>query len=338
MLADTELVKRFREKTTVPLIGESSIFLLAITQATKLARSKLEFPVLIVGETGTGKELLARAIHDSSPRAGKIFLPVNCSAITDDLFESTVFGHEKGSFTGALRDHNGYIDAAGDGSLFLDEIGDMTLQNQVKMLRVLDEGGQYTPVGSNEVKKNRSRIIVATNRDLNVMISERQFREDLLYRLETYLIFIPPLRDRKEDIPLLVQFFLEQMGLQQVTLTKKSWNILSDYDWPGNIRELQNLVRRMVVWHQGEEEVEIKPEDLDLRRLNPLTTGGIEGLTANIATTLCRDYKAGKRLSLDEIGKLIAMKVIKICEGNKTQASEILGKTVKTLRAWTREE
>lgn len=338
MLSETELVNEFRAKTKVPLVGESSVFTLTLAQAARFSRSSFELPIFLIGETGTGKELFAKAIHDNSPRADKVFLPVNCSAITDELFESTVFGHKRGSFTGAVESHEGYVEAAGDGTLFLDEIGDMNLQNQIKMLRVLDAGGQYTPVGSTQVKKSRARIITASNQDLKRKIAEGQFREDLFYRLETYLIFLPPLRDRKEDIPLLVEFFLGQMGLQHVVLTKKSWDVLMGYDWPGNVRELQSLVNRMLVWHQGEEEVEIKPEDLDLRRLNPLTTGGIEGLTANIATTLCRDYKAGKRLSLDEVGKLIAMKVIKICGDNKTLASNILGKTTKTLRAWLREE
>lgn len=206
--------------------------------------------VLIQGENGTGKELIAKSIHYNSNRKDKHFVIQNCSAFNDNLLESELFGHVKGSFTGALKDKKGLFEIADKGTFFLDEIGDTSPQMQVKLLRVLQEG-TFTPVGATEQKKVDVRIIAATNRNLKEMVEQGTFREDLYYRLNVINIRVPPLRERKEDMPFLTDFFLskiaESMGGPRRTLTKRALEKLYDYAWPGNVRELQNEIERLVV-------------------------------------------------------------------------------------------
>ena len=206
--------------------------------------------VLVQGENGTGKELIAKAIHYNSNRKEKSFVIVNCSAFNDNLLESELFGHVKGSFTGAIKDKKGLFEAADQGTFFLDEIGDTSPQMQVKLLRVLQEG-TFTPVGSTETVKVDVRVIAATNRNLKEMVEAGTFREDLYYRLNVINIRVPPLRERKEDIPLLAEFFLskaqENSGAARKVLTKRALEKLYDYAWPGNVRELQNEMERVVV-------------------------------------------------------------------------------------------
>ena len=206
--------------------------------------------VMVQGENGTGKELIARSIHYNSHRKDKPFVIQNCSAFNDNLLESELFGHIKGSFTGALRDKKGLFEMADKGTFFLDEIGDTSPQMQVKLLRVLQEG-TFMPVGATEGRKVDVRIIAATNRNLKEMVEQGSFREDLYYRLNVINIRVPPLRERKEDIPFLVDFFLakicETTGGAKRAITKRALEKLYDYAWPGNVRELQNEIERLVV-------------------------------------------------------------------------------------------
>ncbi|WP_413289333.1 sigma-54 interaction domain-containing protein [Bdellovibrio sp. HCB337] len=211
--------------------------------------------VMVQGENGTGKELIAKSIHYNSNRKDKPFVIQNCSAFNDNLLESELFGHVKGSFTGALKDKKGLFEMADKGTFFLDEIGDTSPQMQVKLLRVLQEG-TFMPVGATEGRKVDVRIIAATNRNLKEMVEQGTFREDLYYRLNVINIRVPPLRERKEDIPYLVDFFLakiaESSGGAKRLLTKRALEKLYDYAWPGNVRELQNEIERLVVL-SGEE-------------------------------------------------------------------------------------
>lgn len=205
--------------------------------------------VLINGESGTGKELLARAIHNASPRANKPFVAINCSAMAENLLESELFGHEKGAFTGATRSHKGLFQAAEGGSLLLDEIGDMPMRLQVKLLRVLQEN-QVRPVGSTEAREVDVRVISATHRDLQQLMGQGRFREDLYYRLNVVNIKIPTLNDRREDIPLLVAHFLQQIaaeaGQERKVYAPEAVEMLVTAEWPGNIRQLYNVVRQNV--------------------------------------------------------------------------------------------
>lgn len=206
--------------------------------------------VLIQGENGTGKELIAKSIHYNSSRKDKPFVIQNCSAFNDNLLESELFGHAKGSFTGAHKDKKGLFELADKGTFFLDEIGDTSPAMQVKLLRVLQEG-TFTPVGGLEMRRVDTRIIAATNRDLRAMVEDGSFREDLYYRLNVINLRVPPLRERKEDIPLLTEFFIDlackKAGLPKRVLTKRALEKLYDYPFPGNVRELQNEMERAVV-------------------------------------------------------------------------------------------
>ncbi len=212
--------------------------------------SSSESTVMIQGENGTGKELIAKSIHYSSPRKDRVFLPINCAAFNDNLLESELFGHMKGSFTGAVKDRKGYFELADGGTLFMDEIGDISPAMQVKLLRVLQDGS-FSPVGSTDVKKTKVRIVAATNRDLKSMVEEGSFRQDLYFRLNVINVQVPPLRDRKEDLMLLSDHFLaktaKDKGLEPRILTKRAMEKMFDYHWPGNIRELENEMERVTV-------------------------------------------------------------------------------------------
>ena len=223
--------------------------------------------VLILGESGTGKEMVARHIHELSGRAGHPFVPVNCGAIPADLLESELFGHEKGAFTGALSTRLGRFEFAEGGTLFLDEIGDMSLQMQVKLLRVLQER-TFERVGSNRTLRCNVRIIAATHRDLDSAISAGRFREDLYYRLNVFPIQMPPLRERLEDLPVLIEHLVqrqEQMGGRRIKLDKQAMNCLARNPWPGNVRELSNLLERLAVLYPLQA---ISAEDLPERYRN----------------------------------------------------------------------
>jgi len=230
------------------IIGKSRPMLDLFDMIEKVAESSAT--VLIQGESGTGKELAARAIHQLSSRNGKNFVPINCAAIPDDLLESELFGHVKGSFTGAYANRAGRFEMADKGTLFLDEIGDMKANLQVKLLRVL-QSREFEPVGSTKSQKVDVRIIAATNKNLEDLVVTRDFREDLYYRLSVIPITIPPLRERREDIPLLIHnFFSLFIGERRNAVkgfSRDTLEILCNYEWPGNVRELENLVERLVI-------------------------------------------------------------------------------------------
>jgi len=220
--------------------------------------------VLLHGETGTGKELFARAIHNLSPRRERTFVRLNCAAIPSGLVESELFGHEKGTFTGALMQKRGRFELADRGTLFLDEIGDISLELQPKLLRALQEH-EFERLGSTKTIRVDVRLIAATHRNLQDMIRNNQFREDLFYRLNVFPIEIPPLRDRREDIPLLVHYFASrharQMQKRIKSIPKQAMEALVNADWPGNIRELENFIERCVIFTQGDE-LEVRRREL----------------------------------------------------------------------------
>jgi len=230
--------------------------------------------ILLTGESGTGKELLARAIHQLSPRTASPFVVVNTGSVPADLLESTLFGHTRGAFTGAVASKRGLFEVADTGSIFLDEIGTITLQTQAKLLRVIQER-EFIPVGGEQNLKVDVRIIAATNADLPTMVAEGTFREDLYYRLNVITIELPPLRDRQDDIPALAVHFLRRFGeeneKQDLTLTPKAMDVLSSFNWPGNVRQLENVIERAVVLSTGDViDVDLLPQEV----LSPHATPG----------------------------------------------------------------
>jgi len=230
------------------IIGQSEPIMSVLSMIERVAQS--ESTVLIMGESGTGKELIAKALHYNSQRRQEPFIPINCGAIPAELLESELFGHVKGSFTGAIANRTGRFELADDGTLFLDEIGDMSPSLQVKLLRVLQEK-QFEPVGGTKTISANVRVIAATNIDLELAVEEGRFREDLFYRLNVIPIRVPALRERKSDIPMLLSHFMEsfnrQRGRNLQGLTADALTLLTNYNWPGNIRELENLVERIAI-------------------------------------------------------------------------------------------
>jgi formate hydrogenlyase transcriptional activator len=230
------------------IVGSSEALSKVLHQVAKVAPS--DSTVLILGETGTGKELIARAIHKRSKRADRAFIGVNCAAIPPSLIASELFGHEKGAFTGATQRRMGRFEAANGGTIFLDEIGDLPPEIQIVLLRVLQER-EIERIGGNKPIPVDVRVLAATHRDLNTLVAEGQFREDLLYRLSVVPIEVPPLRERVADIPLLLEYFIDRFGKRAGkkfrTIDKKSLKVLQAYGWPGNVRELQNVIERAVI-------------------------------------------------------------------------------------------
>jgi transcriptional regulator with GAF, ATPase, and Fis domain len=242
-----------RMKANVELVGRSPEIIALQQEVERVARSDAK--VLITGESGVGKEIVARGIHTRSPRAGHIFAPVNCAGLPETLLESELFGHVKGSFTGAYRDKPGKMETAHLGTVFLDEVGEMTLRMQGMLLRFL-ETGELQKVGADgSIRHVNVRVIAATNRDLRELVTRGTFREDLFYRLNVIHIMVPPLRERRQDIPLLVNQFLSQFATinrtQMLTVSPDAMNALMAYSWPGNVRELENAMERLVVTLQG---------------------------------------------------------------------------------------
>src|SRR5271170_2346926 len=242
-----------RDSMFEDIVGSSEALRRVLREIAKVAPS--DSTVLILGETGTGKELIARAIHKRSGRADRAFIGVNCAAIAPSLIASELFGHEKGAFTGATQRRTGRFESANGGTIFLDEVGDLPAEVQVALLRVLQER-EIERVGSSRPIPLDVRVVAATHRDLNTLVAEGKFREDLLYRLKVVPIDVPPLRERVADIPLLVEYFIERFskkaGKKFRTIDKKSLKLLQAYNWPGNIRELQNVIERAVILCEGE--------------------------------------------------------------------------------------
>jgi transcriptional regulator with PAS, ATPase and Fis domain len=282
--------------------------------------SNSEATILIQGENGTGKEMVAKAIHFNSQRKDAVFMAVNCSAFNDNLLDSELFGHVKGAFTGAIKDKKGVFEVANGGTLFLDEIGDMTLSMQVKLLRVLQEG-TFLPVGATQPRKVNVRVVAATNKPLKEMISKGEFREDLYYRINVINVNLPPLRDRVVDIPLLMDTFLEkkcaEMGYPLKQWGKKTIEKFLDHKWPGNVRELQNEVERLVVL-AGEDKM-ITPDLLSARITEsidgPAPTGNLRGI--NTRGTL--------RAALEELESYMIKEGLNRCNFNKSRLSKELG-------------
>ncbi len=242
----------FEESSSRTLIGCSSLIKEIYREVTRVGKSKAT--VLLRGESGTGKELVAKLIHENSPRAGGPFIRVHCAALTETLLESELFGHEKGAFTGAYQTKKGRFELANEGTIFLDEIGDLSLSVQVKLLRVLQEM-EFERVGGIKTLSVDVRTITATHRNLEHAIKEGAFRQDLYYRLNVVPIYLPPLRERREDIPLLIQHFLDKFNSENhknVRLSGQMVQLLIQYDWPGNIRELENCIERLVVLSEDE--------------------------------------------------------------------------------------
>ncbi len=277
---------------------------------------------MLTGESGTGKELAAKALHINSPRKNKPFVPLNCAELSENVLESELFGHVKGAFTGADRDRVGRFQYANGGTLFLDEIGDMPITIQVKLLRVL-EAGEIVRVGTNEPTKVNVRLISATHRDLADAIAEGQFRQDLYHRLKVVSVKIPPLRERREDIPLLIDHFLKEFtvshGKTIKAITPAVRKVLAAYSWPGNVRELKNTIESMVVIDtDGLIDVDDLTEDLQVAT----TTVRRDGPTGI-------DSLVGK--SLEEIEKNYIAETLKMTNGNREEASRILGIGERTL-------
>jgi DNA-binding NtrC family response regulator len=270
--------------------------------------------VLITGESGTGKELVARAIHCSSPRASAPFIPVNCVAIPGELAESLLFGHTRGSFTGAVTDRKGWFELADGGTLFLDEIGDMPPALQAKMLRVLEDG-QVLPVGASQPKRVDVRVVAATNVDLQERIASGAFREDLYFRLARYLVDMPPLRDRVEDIGLLAEHFLtlfaREMGVPKPPLTPRALTLLESHTFPGNVRELKNVIERAVIESAGRP---IEPSHLRLMGRVPRAT-----VAALVAPS------TGLPLNLEAAEQALIKRALQETAGNVVEAARLLG-------------
>jgi DNA-binding NtrC family response regulator len=273
-------------------------------------------PVLIVGESGTGKELVARAIHAHGRRHARPFVPVNCGAIAESLLESELFGHVRGSFTGAVSDTKGIFEQASGGTVFLDEIGETSPALQVKLLRVLEEG-EFRAVGASRATRVDVRVVAATNVELEKEVAEGRFRQDLFYRLSVVVIRVPPLRERAADIPLLVAQFLQNACARAgrtVTFTPAAVDALTSYGWPGNVRELENTVERLVLFSRGSE--------VDASDLPQAFHGAAPEVTDRLFAGLP---------SLDEVERRYLVHVLDAVGGNRTRAAELLGIDRRTL-------
>jgi two-component system response regulator HydG len=273
--------------------------------------------VLILGESGTGKELIAKSIHEKSTRRTRSFVAINCGALRENLLESELFGHEKGSFTGAYQKKIGLAEAANGGTLFLDEIGELAQGVQAKLLRFLQEGEIYRVGGKDPIQVD-VRVICATNRDLEKEVGTGHFREDLFYRINTISLSVPPLRRRKDDIPSLINHFLTQGGYQNMnranSMDAEAMKLMMAYEWPGNIRELQNVCERLQILSEG----------------HTIMMGDVP---EHIRYPEQRDQTGeyDPQMTLAELEKRFILKALNYFDGNKTQAANALGITIKTL-------
>ena len=306
------------------LIGEHPL----IQKITQLVRkvAATDATVLIMGESGTGKELVARMIHAQSPRTERPFIPVNCGAIPAELLESEMFGHERGAFTGAIGQRAGMFQLANGGTIFLDEVGEMSSTLQVKLLRVLQDR-EVRPVGADKSLRVDVRVIAASNKDLASEVDIGNFREDLFYRLQVIPIVMPPLRERRSDIPLLVSFFLDKHGRKRpgnpVEISEEAMVHLWEYDWPGNVRELENLLERLVILSEdGRIALENLPPNIRSfisEKKIPRPALGEEGLDLNTA--------------VEEFENRLIEEALRRTKGNKQAAARLLGLKRTTLVA-----
>lgn len=298
------------------IIGRSAGMMALINTARQVAAS--DIPVLILGESGTGKEMIAQAIHNASRRRKHRLVAVNCPAFTEALLEDELFGHVKGAFTGALGDREGRFEYANRGTLFLDEIGDMPAAMQAKLLRVL-ETGDVVRVGSNEPRKVDVRLLSATNKNLEELVADKQFREDLFFRIKGVTVTIPPLRERREDIPLLTHFFLKQSaekhGKEIEGIAADAQRVLTAYSWPGNVRQLKSTIELMVVLHNGNM-MTINDIPPDIRGSTPIDNTSAKNLGG---------------VPLEQIEKQAIQQTLDLCNGNREQAAKMLGMGERTL-------
>lgn len=306
----TQLQSRFSVDN---MVGKSGVMQNVYELIEKVANS--EATVLVRGESGTGKELVAKAIHHKSNRNELPFTAVNCSALPETLLESELFGYEKGAFTGADKKKPGLFEAAANGTIFLDEIGEMTTATQVKLLRVL-QNREIVHLGGTETISILSRTIAATNKNLEEAVKDKSFREDLYYRINVFPIFLPPLRERKEDIPDLTAHFLQRHNSQPDAIESKALKLLMNYTWPGNVRELENVIERSLIMSSGHP---VSTKDL------PPHIRGDEELPLQI------EERTNEILTIDEMERRMILRAIAKAEGNKTRAAKILGITRRQL-------
>ncbi len=306
---------RSQQRRAPVLLGVSGAIRQILAQVRQVAPSQI--PVLILGETGTGKELVARALHAQSPRAERPFVPLNCGALPDPLLESELFGHRKGAFTGASQDKRGLFEAADGGTLFLDEIGEMSPALQVKLLRVL-ESHELRPLGETTARRVDVRLVSATNRDLEAAVEEGSFRQDLFYRINTFAIQVPPLRRRRVDIPFLAQHFAEEFGAahaRRITLDEDFIETLTRFEFPGNVRELRNAVERAIA---------LAEPDQPLRAHHLVSATG---------TALQRPAPDGSlRERVEHLEREVIRETLDRCQGSRSQAAERLGLSRQGLR------
>jgi Nif-specific regulatory protein len=328
------------------IIGDSPAMHEVFATVGQVANSRAT--VLLLGESGTGKEMIAKAIHYNSPRKEKPFIRVNCGALTGTLLESELFGHVKGSFTGAIRDKIGRFEAADAGTIFLDEIGTLEPQLQVKLLRVLQER-EFERVGDTQTVKADIRVIAATNVDLQEEVAKETFREDLFYRLNVVSIYLPPLRNRREDIPRLIDYFLDKYNAQNDRrlrrISREMLNVLLRYPWPGNVRELENAIERAVVLSNGEDFTEdLLPLSVRMfaaqRRTNQASET-VETLTRRLADQAMSDYEMQEGriydLVINQIESALIDRALAKCAGVKTKAADFLGINRNTLNKKVKE-
>jgi DNA-binding NtrC family response regulator len=312
-----ELTTRYEE---AGLMGRAPTMIELYKEVARVAPSRTT--VLVVGESGTGKELVARAIHKHGARAQRSFVAVNCGALTETLLEAELFGHVRGAFTGAVGDRKGLWEEASSGTLFLDEIGETSPAMQVKLLRALQEG-EVKRVGSSQTARVDTRVVAATNRDLEKEVRAGNFREDLFYRLSVMTIRVPPLRERRSDIPLLAEHFLRAASIKanrgRLRLSEESLKLLVAYEWPGNVRELESFIEYAALHARG---AEVMPEDLPAK----LQANGMRAALRSPLPALFEDLP-----SLDEIERRYLLHVLKMVDGNRTRAAEILGVDRRTL-------
>jgi transcriptional regulator with GAF, ATPase, and Fis domain len=320
------------------VIGRSVAMREVFATLQKVAPSELT--CLIQGETGTGKERIARAIHDASRRKNKPYVVLDCSAIPGELMESYVFGHEKGAFTGAHAQKKGAFEQAEGGTLFMDEVGELDLSLQPKLLRVL-ENREFKRVGGSKTIRSDCRVVAATNRDLRDMVNEGSFREDLYFRLSVIQIMLPPLSERREDIPLLVEHFLDEVvemrpDHQRVRLTADAMDTLMEHEWPGNVRELRNVIMRAASLASGQT---VEKSDLQLRGSAPTssprvneTSSQADGDSTQITIDLTREYKEVKQDLLDQFERDYVARIYEENDQNISQSARKAGLTRYHLR------
>ncbi len=318
LVAENRTVQSETKTQIEDIVGKSAVMLEVYKLVARVAGSTAT--VLVTGESGTGKELVARAIHTHSPRARAAFLPVNCTALTESLLESELFGHARGAFTGAVGAKRGLFEMASGGTMFLDEIGDMGPKMQAQLLRTLQDG-EVRPVGGTESIRVDVRIVCATNKDLDEEVKAGRFREDLYFRINVVTVRLPPLRERREDVPILVAHFLAKIARrerrEQAALSPEALRLLIAYGWPGNVRELENAIDRAVAVAKGNV---ILPSDL------PPEVGGAGPVVSGEGGGIIED-----RPTLAELEQRYIALVLHESGGNKKKAAEKLGIDRRTL-------